>query len=106
MSHHQNRTSGGYTPIVFGARLGHIDTVRLLVQSGADLEARTTQGDTALILAAKWGHPEVVRSVHLPVRIRFAKCTAVYSSMCAEVCRAPDLQRFADHLYRDMCIYL
>jgi ankyrin repeat protein len=38
----------GITPLLFAAGRGHVDVVRLLLERGADIEARNEQGGTAL----------------------------------------------------------
>jgi ankyrin repeat protein len=48
----------GHTPIMYAAYVGNIDVVRLLVESGADLE-RWGQGDNVLNRAAFGGQREV-----------------------------------------------
>lgn len=54
--------SGGYTPLHYACREGHIDTVKLLLQYGADPNATTSAGRaTPLMRAAYMGHLEVCR---------------------------------------------
>ncbi|KAL4885962.1 ankyrin repeat-containing domain protein [Aspergillus karnatakaensis] len=52
--------SVGWTPLLRAANNGHNDVVRLLVQHGADIEAKTPQDDTPLTLAAARGHVDIV----------------------------------------------
>ena len=40
---------------------GHLDIAKLLVKSGADVNAISENGSTALIVAAKGGHIDVVK---------------------------------------------
>jgi ankyrin repeat protein len=40
---------------------GRIDTVRVLLAKGADVNAKAIMGDTALAQAKKKGHEEIVR---------------------------------------------
>ena len=49
----------GDTPLTVSAGSGHLDVVRLLVDSGADLFAVNKQGLTAAMCAKKFGHKEV-----------------------------------------------
>lgn len=49
------------TALHLAAREGHVTLVKLLVDSGAEIEARTMLGETALLLAASCGHKEVVQ---------------------------------------------
>ncbi len=43
------------------ANKGHIDTVKLLLESGADVNIKSQSGDTALILATDKGYIEIIR---------------------------------------------
>jgi hypothetical protein len=45
------------------ATYGHNNVVRLLIEKGADLEAKTNRGETALQQAAGNGHEVVVRQL-------------------------------------------
>ena len=56
-----NETAGPWTPLHHAARAGDAAMVRLLLENGADLEARDPGGTTALHYAAYWGHPEVAQ---------------------------------------------
>jgi ankyrin repeat protein len=47
---------GGSTPILFAARSGDLESAKLLVAAGADVNDRTADGNTALIIAAHSGH--------------------------------------------------
>ncbi len=49
---------GGSTPLLFAARSGDAESVRLLVAAGADVEEALPNGTTALTLAAHSGHRE------------------------------------------------
>jgi ankyrin repeat protein len=43
---------GGATPLMYAAALGSLDTMKLLIEKGADVNARSTGGTTALMWAA------------------------------------------------------
>jgi len=47
-------------PLHIAARMGSVDSVLLLLQHGADVEAVTKDGYTPLHIAAKEGHEEVI----------------------------------------------
>lgn len=47
----QIHTSGEMTPLLIAAREGHLDTVRLMIESGTDINARAADGKDALSLA-------------------------------------------------------
>jgi ankyrin repeat protein len=49
------------TPLHFAATTGSVDAARLLLQKGADVEAKSKSGVTALMIAATMGHTDVVR---------------------------------------------
>jgi ankyrin repeat protein len=57
----------GETPLMLAAKNGHVDAVKLLLDRGAQVNARNPEmpdskrGMTALMLAAQQGHDEVVR---------------------------------------------
>lgn len=57
----------GETPLMLAAKNGHVDAVKLLLERGAQINARNPEtpdskkGMTALMLAAQQGHDEVVR---------------------------------------------
>jgi ankyrin repeat protein len=54
--------SHGETPLMFAARSGSTEAVRVLLDAGAKLEAKDAQrGTTALIWAAEQNHPDVVK---------------------------------------------
>ena len=56
--------TAGEPPILSAARTGNLDTVRLLVRHGADVNARETlRGQTALMWAAAEDHAAVVRTL-------------------------------------------
>ena len=51
----------GFTPLLVACQNGHIEVVRWLITSGAEIEATENQGATPLLLACQNGHIEVVR---------------------------------------------
>ena len=48
--------AGGFTPLLFAARVGDLDSARLLVAAGADVNDLAPQGTRALVVAAHSGH--------------------------------------------------
>jgi ankyrin repeat protein len=57
-----NANNGGYTPLMAAMRSGNAETIRLLIEQGADVRAKTKSGYTALYGAASWpGNAAVVR---------------------------------------------
>lgn len=60
----------GVTPLIAAAEAGHFQTIRLLVNAGADVNRSDASGFTALMGAARAGHPSMVefllaRGAHL-----------------------------------------
>ena len=47
---------GGYTPLLFAARHGELDSARLLLAAGADVNDVAPEGTSALVVAAHGGH--------------------------------------------------
>lgn len=47
---------GGYTPLLFAAREGDLQSVRLLLAAGADVNDAAASGTSALVVAAHSGH--------------------------------------------------
>ncbi len=54
-------TTDGWTPLHVACEKGHASVVRLLLERGADVNARDGKGRTALVLAGQQGHKDVVR---------------------------------------------
>ena len=52
---------GGYTPLLFAARHGDIETGRLLVTQGADINDSAPTGASVLVVAAHSGHSDFAR---------------------------------------------
>jgi len=50
---------GGYTPLLFAARVGDLESARLLAAGGADVNDRAALGTSALTIAAHSGHGDV-----------------------------------------------
>ena len=46
-----NFPRGGFTPLLFAARQGHFDTVKALVEGGANIDLPEPDGTTALVMA-------------------------------------------------------
>jgi hypothetical protein len=53
----------GYTGLHWAAKTGNENTLKLLLDCGADIHAKTHEGQTALHLAAKHGHDEIVHTL-------------------------------------------
>ena len=53
------RNAGGFTPLINAAQYGSKDCVAILLDHGADINAKTNGGQTALNLAEEYGHPAV-----------------------------------------------
>lgn len=49
----------GYTPLLFAARHGHVDNVRLLLDAGADVNEAAPTGESALVVASFSGQGRV-----------------------------------------------
>jgi hypothetical protein len=62
---------GGMTPLLYAARDGRIDTTRILLDAGADIDRRDANDITPLIAAITNNHPDVARLHDLP-RLRGA----------------------------------
>ena len=50
---------GGYTPLLFAARVGDMETARLLVAKGADVNESTPQDGSTLVVASSGGYEEL-----------------------------------------------
>lgn len=60
-----NMRSSGKTALHVAAHQGHIEIVKLLLQSGASVNAKDNDGDTCLHYAAFGNQPEVKMSLFL-----------------------------------------
>jgi ankyrin repeat protein len=61
---HINARLWGKTPLMEAVEAGHLAAARILVENGADVNARTRSGTTALGLASMKGQGEIVRLFH------------------------------------------
>ena len=50
---------GGYTPLLFAARVGDLTSAKLLVAAGADVNDQSPYGTSATVVAAHSGHADV-----------------------------------------------
>jgi ankyrin repeat protein len=50
---------GGFTPLLFAARSGHLAAARVLVSAGANVNDTAADGSSALVIAAHSGHTEL-----------------------------------------------
>src|SRR5688500_9330557 len=57
----QSRMSGLTTPLHVAARQGHPEVARLLLENGAQVDARSGDESTPLHLAAQYGHDAVIK---------------------------------------------
>ena len=55
----QSVPQGGYTPLMFAARVGDLGTVRLLLNRGADVNEVSVEDGSALVIASSWGHEDL-----------------------------------------------
>ena len=53
--------AGGFTALLFAARHGAVDSARLLLEAGADVNDTGADGNSALVLAAISGHETLAR---------------------------------------------
>lgn len=51
----------GWTPLIYAAFGGHVETVRFLLSLEVDVDAQADNGMTALMVASRNGHLEVVK---------------------------------------------
>jgi len=57
------KLSGGATPLMGAAHLGHVQALVRMVEQGADVEARDDRGYTALMYAANGGRDEAIEAL-------------------------------------------
>jgi len=51
----------GQTALMLGASHGRLDTVKLLIEAGADVNIQDEDGSTSLMCAAEHGHGDIVK---------------------------------------------
>lgn len=51
----------GATPLVFAARLGHTDVLKVMLEKDVDVDQRDRDGNTALMMATLWLKPQSVK---------------------------------------------
>jgi serine/threonine-protein phosphatase 6 regulatory ankyrin repeat subunit B len=54
------RTYNNDTPLIIASSIGHIEIVEVLLNNGADVNAKNNCGNTALIIASSEGHIKIV----------------------------------------------
>ncbi|NLR74126.1 ankyrin repeat domain-containing protein [Leeia aquatica] len=50
----------GWGPLHYAASAGHLEGLQLMLEAGADVNAKAAEGSTPLIMAARDGHTEVI----------------------------------------------
>jgi ankyrin repeat protein len=53
------KLKGGFSPLMFAAQTGDVESARILLAAGADVNEGTEETGPALLLAASYGHQEV-----------------------------------------------
>ena len=53
------RTTSGFTPLLFAARAGDLESTRMLLAAGADANETSSEGASALLVATVRGHAQV-----------------------------------------------
>jgi ankyrin repeat protein len=56
---HFPKTAGGFTPLLFAAQQGDVESARILLAAGADVNEATPEDGTALIVASASGHEKL-----------------------------------------------
>lgn len=64
-------TKSGWTPLMMAVDKGHIDTVKLLLECGADATVSSKCGDTAVTLAKDAGNVEMLQLLGNALNISF-----------------------------------
>jgi len=72
---------GASTPLMEAAQEGHLDLVRYLLESAADVHAQTQTGDTALTYACENGHTDVA-----DLLLQFGADLVCISSIIIKIC--------------------
>jgi ankyrin repeat protein len=52
---------GGYSPLLFAAQQGDLESIELLIAAGADVDEKAPEGTSALVVAAHSGHGAAAR---------------------------------------------
>ena len=60
---HSNHESILLEAMFLASKIGHFETVKCLVENGADVNAKDEYGDTALIIASEQGYLEIVKKL-------------------------------------------
>ena len=74
------------TALIKAASRGHIKCLQLLMEGGADKEAKSNQGSTALILAACNGHTDCVRLLMVGGADKESKSNIGRTALIAAAC--------------------
>jgi ankyrin repeat protein len=81
-------------PLAVACQVGHLELVRLLCESGADVNVNKTQGVTPLFLAAQEGHAEIVSYLlekgATPLTYRKLNALAMAFNVDTYECRDPE----------------
>ena len=56
---HFPKAKGGFTPLLFAAQQGDLDSTRILLEAGADVNEATPEDGSALVVASASGHEEL-----------------------------------------------
>lgn len=55
-------------PLLYAAQQGRTEVARILIDSGADVNARSESGGTAMAYAVGWGHRDIVELLRKTLR--------------------------------------
>ena len=56
---HFPKMKGGFTPLLFAAQQGDVDSVRILLEAGSDVNEATPENGSALVVATASGHEKL-----------------------------------------------
>jgi ankyrin repeat protein len=56
---HFPTTTGGFTPLLFAAQQGDVESARILLEAGADINGATAEDGSALVVATASGHEKL-----------------------------------------------